>query len=60
MQNFCILDVNTEYDVFILYEPKEVNFVTGVLMPKLVNEYDYSVSSHVLECGSGKPMNSFE
>ena len=38
----------------ILYEPKEVKFVAGVLTPTLVNEYDFSVCSNVLDCGSGE------
>lgn len=46
---YLLSDKNKDIDVFILYEMKEINFVTGYLIPTLVNTYDYVVSSHVLQ-----------
>lgn len=51
---FLFLDDGKDYDVFVLYEMKEINFVTGVLIPTLCNEYDYTLSSHALESNVGE------
>ncbi|XP_065226453.1 X-linked interleukin-1 receptor accessory protein-like 2 [Planococcus citri] len=41
-------DDNKDYDVFILYEMQEVQFVSDVLIPALNNVHDYALSSQLL------------